>query len=550
MPNMPSSLPGLSTSYVGTDESATVDHADMHNDERGEINAIAALVGISGSAVVGSHDNLIKSAADPGHTHTGASLSSIPETDITDGSLLARLADAETVTGAWTFNAGKLLDKGSQVYDVKAYGAVGDGSTDDTTAIQAALDACATAGGGIVFFPEGTYISTLLTWKTGVMGVGAGPYVSIIKLKNTTNTNLITGLDFGTLTGGDTVAGIHHYGLMNIGLDGNKANNASGGYCFQAYGYAHNFVDVDVKQGKAGGIYLQGFTATDPISTYNRCGAMTRVNSHHNDGHGVYFNGPGDSTFTDCFFFYNDGTAPAGMSIGSRGVGLRIHGCHFYGNDQDYGIVIGAEGCSVIGCFIEGQQVAGIWVDNPANNARIEGNYFFAAGTQAAVVGVKIDDVSGYVITGNQFINHPDGSVLLTADNGGTVIGNYIYGTSGDAFPGTAAVTTSFRDNHIQGGVSGTPGTSATIATGIATIKSGVEYGYIAGEGAAADDLTNIVPVRAKGTVLRFLASHALTLKNAAGGTGPIITGTGGDLAVAQFGVFTVISDDPNWIVI
>jgi len=46
------------------------------------------------------------------------------------------------------------------VFNVKDYGAVGDGSTDDTTEIQAAIDAANTAGGGVVFFPPGTYRTT------------------------------------------------------------------------------------------------------------------------------------------------------------------------------------------------------------------------------------------------------------------------------------------------------------------------------------------------------------------------------------------------------
>lgn len=43
---------------------------------------------------------------------------------------------------------------------VKDFGAKGDGKTDDKSAIQAAIDAVNKAGGGIVRFPEGTYLVT------------------------------------------------------------------------------------------------------------------------------------------------------------------------------------------------------------------------------------------------------------------------------------------------------------------------------------------------------------------------------------------------------
>ena len=41
-------------------------------------------------------------------------------------------------------------------YNAKNYGAVGNGSTDDTAAIQAALNAVGAAGGGVVYLPSGT----------------------------------------------------------------------------------------------------------------------------------------------------------------------------------------------------------------------------------------------------------------------------------------------------------------------------------------------------------------------------------------------------------
>jgi hypothetical protein len=42
-------------------------------------------------------------------------------------------------------------------FNVKNYGATGDGLTNDRTAIQNAINACQTAGGGTVFFPTGYY---------------------------------------------------------------------------------------------------------------------------------------------------------------------------------------------------------------------------------------------------------------------------------------------------------------------------------------------------------------------------------------------------------
>ena len=42
-------------------------------------------------------------------------------------------------------------------FNVQDYGAAGDGATNDTSAVQRAITAAATAGGGEVFFPEGVY---------------------------------------------------------------------------------------------------------------------------------------------------------------------------------------------------------------------------------------------------------------------------------------------------------------------------------------------------------------------------------------------------------
>src|SRR5712692_11978715 len=49
------------------------------------------------------------------------------------------------------------LSEDASVYNVKAFGAKGDGKTLDTPAINKAIEAAALAGGGTVRFPAGTY---------------------------------------------------------------------------------------------------------------------------------------------------------------------------------------------------------------------------------------------------------------------------------------------------------------------------------------------------------------------------------------------------------
>jgi hypothetical protein len=65
------------------------------------------------------------------------------------------LETAETTISSQTTSINALNN--SAVYNVKNYGAVGDGTTDDYTAVMAAINAAHTAGGGIVMFPMGTY---------------------------------------------------------------------------------------------------------------------------------------------------------------------------------------------------------------------------------------------------------------------------------------------------------------------------------------------------------------------------------------------------------
>jgi Glycosyl hydrolases family 28 len=53
-------------------------------------------------------------------------------------------------------------------YNVRDYGAVGDGTTLDTAAIQSAVDAVSASGGGKLVFPPGTYLTSSIQVKNNV----------------------------------------------------------------------------------------------------------------------------------------------------------------------------------------------------------------------------------------------------------------------------------------------------------------------------------------------------------------------------------------------
>ena len=55
-----------------------------------------------------------------------------------------------------------------ETWDVRRFGAVGDGNAMDTAAIQRAVDACAAAGGGRVLLPKGVYLTGSILLKSKV----------------------------------------------------------------------------------------------------------------------------------------------------------------------------------------------------------------------------------------------------------------------------------------------------------------------------------------------------------------------------------------------
>jgi hypothetical protein len=118
----------------------------------------------------------------------------------------------------------RILDA-SNPFNVKNYGAVGDGMHNDTTMIQAAATACDAAGGGTLFFPPGNYlIMAPITVTRKVQVTGSGPTGTTISAA----TQLQLKIKGAALSwGGSTVEGIT-FNQVDIILGETNADDAQG----------------------------------------------------------------------------------------------------------------------------------------------------------------------------------------------------------------------------------------------------------------------------------------------------------------------------------
>lgn len=350
---------------------------------------------------------------------------------------------------------------GPSVYNVMGYGATGDGSTDDTSAIQSAINAANSGGGGWVVFPQGTYISTTLTMYSNVQLLGSGPTSTTIKLKNSTNAALIQGSNFTSLAAGDTTGGISDWSVSNMTLDGNKANNGTTGYGIRVYGYRYVLRDLHIKDFFTNGIYSQWASASsenmeariDNVRVYSSVTA-------NGDGSGanVYWLGPHDSVFTGCFFFYGDDKGFHADHVDKCG-GLIFQNCHAYGNHQTYGFYLIGDGITMANSVSEGAATAQVYLGS--NNQRVDNCYMFAA-SASVPVGVELaSGIGGYVIRG-AILNCTSNAVKFAGTDGGNgLIDITCYQTSGAALSGTLSANTEYHIRVDGGGTGESHGLSA-----------------------------------------------------------------------------------------
>jgi hypothetical protein len=224
--------------------------------------------------------------------------------------------------------------------NVSDYGAVGDGTTDDTTAIANAI-AAATLHGGTVFFPTPAVnylISSELTLTTGVSILGTGSEACEIYQSSST-TNGIFANDAASIS------------IQGIYLNGPGAGSGVG--IAMGWTAAGNVPFLDFRDIKVYNFGSDGMAIETPIVSN-----FTQVVCKSNGGYGTNFYHAGTScVFNDCWMREN---ALAGYHF-YESVYMSLNGCAADGNGVGY-LVENAQSINFNGCGAESQVVgSGQW---------------------------------------------------------------------------------------------------------------------------------------------------------------------------------------------
>jgi hypothetical protein len=379
--------------------------------------------------------------------------------------------------------------------NVKSFGAVGDGVTDDTAEIQAALDACGVAGGGIVFFPSGTYEVSSGLRTTAVGTVADDGHALVINYDNIhiqgagSAQSKISHVAYG---GGDPeaswqtvggalwrgggifiVSGISGTRISDIEIDGNTLTTGDQSYpanvsTGDGWDLTHKgvwlFNDGTFDDTLIENCHIHGYRGEIIFGAGSSVGRVTVRNSELNDTNGDCFSVTGETLVEGCELYNAANAAVEDIYVQAPALYRHnlVHDClngFMFGHADASGLEgpLICEGNVVHTVDRCGVQFVGATNARVANNTFVdcafETNYRVITVTSSA--GRLIQDIT---ILGNTFwaVNQNTQSCLLFSDYGGaspTMVGivvtnNHAATTAAGVVNGKAMVQ-SFQLNTI-----------------------------------------------------------------------------------------------------
>ena len=358
-------------------------------------------------------------------------------------------------TGAVTRTAqAKMRD----VVSVKDFGAVGDGVTNDTTAIQAA--ATALTQGQILYFPAGQYVIGQIIFD-GKSNIGVSAYGARFTLSGNNAGFLVKGVCSGIYVAGGTITG------DGVNRDANTAN-AQIGWMFgnEAGAFVQNvFVqDVIVDAANIGFKFAAGTGGGSGNPNYvkiQRCQTKDIVGLVGGMGYGFQFSQASNSVISDC----------VAINCGRHGI-----------------------------YFAEGRNYA-------ATNCVVR-DHRSTVYTAAYRVAMSISRSRNVAVSNCVFDNCYDGTIEVDVDTQGTAPDNVSIGT---AITNCTFLNSELADIRI-GTVPATDGTvyDVTISNCVMVRKSANATSSIVVEGGERIKITdNLIDASASAATVRAIALNA-----------------------------------------
>lgn len=315
--------------------------------------------------------------------------------------------------------------------NVRNTGATGNGSTDDTAAIQTAINQVGGTGGTVVI-PDGVYmieaVNTHVKLKSNMtlrMSSGAilkakpysGPSSAILRLDNVTNVNIIGGTLDGNRAGHSPAV---------CGSYGTPAYCGEYGMGIASYDSSNVYIEgVITKNNWGDGIYLGGSTTAAPPTNINLC----KVTADFNRRQGMSVISVNGLKVTNSIFKNTIGTNPqAGIDLepnaGNTVKNVQILDSVFTGN-RGAGLLLWGGSAGILntvtadGNYMSGNtHDYGIGVFNSKNssftNNVVQNNW------QGVALG---SDASGIVVS-NNIVSQNSNANIKNSGSGNTVSGN------------------------------------------------------------------------------------------------------------------------------
>jgi hypothetical protein len=343
-----------------------------------------------------------------------------------------------------------LLDKGGSVFNVRAYGATGNGVTDDIVALEAARDAAALAspyGRATIYFPRGYYAVSrkFVVDNDYAVLTGEGALSSFIMLMpGVANVEAVLHIGSSRMVATPTI--------NNLGIEGGADKGHAGGHGIEINANQPILSHVFVNNAPQAGIYFNASSTAfsiDASTVYiNVPGTYgIFVNSNNYDAvftnalirggvsiaakggsAGIYNQGT-ESHFKDCHPFFVNGHGLYGDSGSVQVIGGE------YESNANGGInlttqtapwaVIGCTGFYQNGFDLLANQTNSVW------GGQVIGNTF----RSVCARNLWFDNISHVSLMGNTFIAFTTEAVQFAGGcSGFSVVGNTMATSSATAF--------------------------------------------------------------------------------------------------------------------